>query len=70
MEVQEELMPCPFCGSDGDELEVASEEFQCKHKVTVFFIHCKDCDAKGPVTELSGVTGAIVLWNTREDSRS
>ena len=55
-----ELRPCPFCGSQGDDIYV--DEFWERYEEP-YFVTCNKCGANGPYTDKK--ERAIELWNRR-----
>jgi hypothetical protein len=53
--VSEEMMACPFCGADGDEIKMIEIDFG-QQAVT-----CNCCTAIGPSDALND--RAVMLWN-------
>lgn len=50
--MQEQLNPCPFCGSSNVEIGNLN---------TPFYVHCKDCGANGPPSNDRVIAG--LAWN-------
>jgi hypothetical protein len=57
------LLPCPFCGSEGD-AEVVSN--LATPPTWMVFCRESECHARGPLSAHS--FHAIQLWNTRKES--
>ena len=77
--MQNELKPCPFCGSKAA-IKIISTKYECSAFGTTFKIFCPKCDfgfkressfeiRNGyPVTTKDGYAEVIKKWNRRADN--
>jgi Lar family restriction alleviation protein len=61
--VTEELKPCPFCGSHGEELGVGVEDPEAPRGWQGWFVRCYVCHVETCREGLHAL--AVEKWNTR-----
>jgi Lar family restriction alleviation protein len=55
------LLPCPFCGSDGDMLRICDTR-----PAGTCWVSCDICETEGPASSVGkDPAGAAEAWNTR-----
>jgi Lar family restriction alleviation protein len=62
--MNDEMKPCPFCGSDDIAVVPAedSPDYDADYPVVVA---CMDCSADGPDRDFKSAAEAIAVWNRR-----
>lgn len=62
-----DIEPCPYCRFDSTALVIKSQEVEHYRKVSYAYVHCGNCQARGPVEhELENRIYqelAIMAWN-------